>query len=361
MKWIWLHIVPLICLLLRLLRPGGAKSIVSENLILKQQLIVLTRGKKRCPPLNTWDRLLMAFCTLLMTPRRVQRASIAVAGSTLLGFHKALVNKKYSKLFGSKKRAKPGPKGPSKNLIRFIVEMKEKNPGYGCPRIALLASNVLGVSIDEFLVRRILNRHYKPIPGGGPSWLVPIGFAPDKLWSLDFFRLESITLRTHWIMLVMDQYTRRIIGFAVHEGNLTGPSICFMFNKIMMGKTGPDYLSTDNDPLFKFFLWEANLDIYDIEEIKSVPSCPTSHPFIERKIGSCRREFTDRTLFYSKYDLERKFEEYVRYFNEYRVHYALQGKTPSEANNSRKLASVKPGNHKWNPVCGGLFHTPIAA
>ncbi len=72
-------------------------------------------------------------------------------------------------------------------------------------------------------------------------------------------------------------------------------------------------------------------------------------------------EFTDHTLFYTKADMERKFEEYVRYFNEYRVHYALDGKTPSEKNGDRKLASIKVGNHAWKSACGGLFYTPIAA
>jgi putative transposase len=69
-----------------------------------------------------------------------------------------------------------------------------------------------------------------------------------------------------------------------------------MFNEIISGKTPPKYLSSDNDPLFLFHRWKANLRIIDVTEIKSVPATPTSHPFIERTIGSVRRECLDQML-----------------------------------------------------------------
>ncbi len=98
-------------------------------------------------------------------------------------------------------------------------------------------------------------------------------------------------------MVVMDQFTRRIIGFAVHAGNPDGIAVCRMFNSIISGKTLPKYLSTDHDPLFRFHRWQANLRILEIEEIETVPYTPTSHPFVERLIGTVRREFLDNTLF----------------------------------------------------------------
>ena len=70
-------------------------------------------------------------------------------------------------------------------------------------------------------VRRILAVHYKPDPANTePSWLTTLGHAKDSLWSVDLFRAESITLKSHWIMVVMDQYNRRIIGVAVHGANV---------------------------------------------------------------------------------------------------------------------------------------------
>jgi len=74
-------------------------------------------------------------------------------------------------------------------------------------------------------VRLILIHHYRALPGGdGPSWLTVIGHATDSLWSVDLFRCESILLRSFWVMVVMDVFTRRIIGFGVAAANLDGPS-----------------------------------------------------------------------------------------------------------------------------------------
>ena len=95
----------------------------------------------------------------------------------------------------------------------------------------------------------------------------------------------------------MDQFTRRIIGFAAHAGDINGVILCRMFNKVIAGKSTPQYLSSDNDPLFEFHRWQANLRVLDIDEIKTVPHVPVSHPFVERLIGTIRREFLDQILF----------------------------------------------------------------
>ena len=64
-------------------------------------------------------------------------------------------------------------------------------------------------------ITSVLATHHKPIPGNrGPSCLTTLGHTKDSLWSVDLFRCESILLKSHWVMVVMDQYTRRIIGFA---------------------------------------------------------------------------------------------------------------------------------------------------
>jgi len=362
MNWLFHTFIFTLTLVLRRMQPGGSAALVAEVFLLRQQLLVARRGKKKCPSLSILDRFVMALCTLVMTPRRVKRAAILVAESTLLDLHRALVARKYRRLFGNPAKRRPGRKGPSKDLIKLVVEMKEKNPSYGCPKIAMLVTNVSGQKIDEETVRRILKKHYRPTPGKGPSWLVPIGHAPNKLWSLDLFRMESVFLRTYWVMVVMDQFTRRIVGFAAFPSSLDGGNVCYMFNQIVAGRTLPTFLSTDNDPLFEFWRWKTLLDEeYGIKEIKSVPRVPWSHPFVERLVGSCRREFTDRILFWGKTDLEVKLKDYQEYFNEYRVHYAHCGKTPSEIVGERKLATVALTKFKWKPVCGGLFHTPIAA
>jgi hypothetical protein len=69
-----------------------------------------------------------------------------------------------------------------------------------------------------------------------------------------------------------------------------------MFNKIISSRTLPKRLSSDNDPLFTFQKWQANLRILEIEEIKSIPYTPISHPFVERLIRTIREELPKNSL-----------------------------------------------------------------
>ena len=124
--------------------------------------------------------------------------------------------------------------------------MKQRNPNWGCPRIAQQIALAFHIPIDKDVVRRILAHHYRPAqPSGGPSWLTFLGHMKDSLWSMDLFRCESATLRTHWVLVVMDQYTRRIIGFGVHAGTVDGVALCRMFNRAIRGQRWlPKYLSS---------------------------------------------------------------------------------------------------------------------
>ena len=185
----------------------------------------------------------MGFISL----KRLSRIAIAIKPVTLLKFHRALVKRKYQLLFSNKSKRKPGPKGPGKELINAIVEMKRHNRRFGCRRIAMQILKAFGLEVSKDLVRHILNKHFTGLPSSnGPSWLTFLGDVKDSLWSMDFFRAESITLKTHWIMVVMDQFSRRIIGFSVHQGDLNGGIICAMFNRVILRQSLPSRLSTDN-------------------------------------------------------------------------------------------------------------------
>ena len=83
-------------------------------------------------------------------------------------------------------------------------------------------------------------------------------------------------------------------------------------------------MSSDNDPLFQYFQWKANLRIYEIEEIKTIPFTPISHPFVERVIGTIRREYLDYIMFTNATDLENKLEDFKIYYNQNRQHLTLQ-------------------------------------
>ncbi len=249
MRHLAILFIHLIVTIARLLGPGGARSVVAETLLVKHQLLIINRSRERAPPLRPTDRLIVGLCAILMRPTRLLRSAIVLKPSTILSFHRTLVRRKYRLLFTPKNRGKPGPIGPSPELISAIVEMKRRNPSFGYQRIADQMSLVFEIELDKDVVRRVLAKHYRPEPGSnGPSWLTFLGHSRDSLWSVDFFRCESLILRSHWVMVVMDQFSRRIIGFAVHAGTLDGPTVCRLFNSIVGSTKSPRYLSSDNDP-----------------------------------------------------------------------------------------------------------------
>src|SRR5688500_15609861 len=116
-------VIHLIATVAKLLLPGGARSIISESLLLKHQLLILNRSRARAPNLRPIDRVVVSLCAGLMHPARLLRSAIVLKPSTLMSLHRALVKRKYRLLFMLKRRRKSGPKGPSPELIAAIVEM----------------------------------------------------------------------------------------------------------------------------------------------------------------------------------------------------------------------------------------------
>ena len=245
-------------------------------------------------------------------------------------------------------------KVPLKKIVQLIIEMKKRNPRFGYLRIAMQIQHAFGITLDK---------QYKPTApcDDGPSWLTFIGQMKDSLWSIDLFRCESIHLQSHWVMVVMDQFTRRMIGFATHKGAVGGIDLCCMFNTIMSGKNPPKYLSSDNDPLFKFHRWRANLRILEVEEIKSVPYTPTSHPFIERLMGTVRREYLDQLFFWNGNDLQNKLDKFKHYYNSDRAHSSLNRDTPEIKSEQTSAKVISIEQYRWKLFARGLFQLPIAA
>ena len=120
----------------------------------------------------------------------------------------------------------------------------------------------------------------------------------------------------------------------------------------------PKYLSSGHDPLYRFEQRQVNLRIVEVTEIKTVPYVPWSHPFVERLIGTVRREYLDRTLFWTTADLENKLLDFRTYFNHHRTHAALAGRPPDDAP-TRPIANLQ--SYRWESHCRGLYQTPIAA
>jgi putative transposase len=296
-----------IVIVIRLGRPGGLRSVVAESVLMRHQVLILNRGRKRAPNFRASDRIIAGLCTLVMGQTRVLRSAIVLKPSTLLHFHKMLTKQKYRLLFSPERVRRPGPKGPTKELIDAVVEMKRRNRTWGCKRIAQQIALAFGVDIDKDVVRRILGIHFGPETGCG---------------------------------------------------GVDGMALCRMFHRAIHMQTPPKYLSSDHDPLYQFHQWQANLRVLDVKEIKTVPYVPLSHPFVERLIGTIRREYLDQTLFWTAADLEEKLRVFQRYFNRDRAHSGLEGGLPEPG---EAQATLSFASYRWQQHCRGLYQTPIAA
>ena len=129
----------------------------------------------------------------------------------------------------------------------------------------------------------------------------------------------------------------------------------------LFGPGGARYLSSDNDPLFLFRQWNANLRILEVTEVKAVPYVPLSHPFVERLIGTVWREYLDHIPFWGALDVKRKLLLFKEYYNKERVHRGLNGVAPAEKGGitGRKISRLD--DYRWEKHCRGLYQLPVAA
>ena len=124
MKDLLILLAHLLTTLAKLIGPGGARAVVADSLLMKQQLLVINRSRRRAPNLSALDRFLFGFWSLFLKPRHLQRAAVIIRPSTLLKFHDLLKKRKYRLLYSSGSKGKSGPKCPSREIIQAIVEFK---------------------------------------------------------------------------------------------------------------------------------------------------------------------------------------------------------------------------------------------
>ena len=344
--------------------PGGVRAVIAENLLLKQQLIVLRRPRQRAPRLTASDRLLFGFGSLFLSPGRIRKVAIGVRPSTLLAFHQALVRRTYRRLFSSSEcPKKPGPKGPSAALIQAIVELKSRNPRFGCPRIARIISRTFGANIDKNVVCRVLSTHYRPIPGRHRA-LVGVVHRPHDRQPVERGSLsmrvhrapERLGARGHGPMHAPPRRRRR----APRSGHWRRP-LPHVQRRHAWGGAPRAISAPIMIPLFEAHRWTANLRILEIDAIKTVPHVPRSHPFVERLIGTTRRECLDPVLFWHARDLERTLGDFQASDNEVRSHASLKGHTPLTFAGGHTVARAELNNVRWISHCRDLVQLPVAA
>ena len=170
MKTLALLVIHVLTMAAQRVGPGGVKAIIAESVLVKPQQLIARRSVGKMLRLTTSDRFLCGFLVLFMHPGRIQKVAVVLKPAALTKFRRVLLSSNYYRLFSSLKNRKPGPKGPSDDLVRIIVELKQRNTQFGCPRIAQQINKAFGVNIDKDVVRRVLAKHYHPKPyDSGPS------------------------------------------------------------------------------------------------------------------------------------------------------------------------------------------------
>ena len=124
------------------------KAVIAETMIMKQQLIVMNRGRARAPKLGTSDRFLFGLLAHFIHERRLHKVAVIIRPATIFSFHKALVKRKYSRLYSNKTKKKLGGKGQDQALIDIVIEMKARNPSFGYGRIATQIFEAFGIEIS---------------------------------------------------------------------------------------------------------------------------------------------------------------------------------------------------------------------
>jgi len=311
-----------------------------ENIALRHQVGVLQRSVKR-PQINRFDRFLWAgFCAVWDEWRS---ALCIVKPDTVIAWHR-----KGFRLFWTWKvrRGQRGRPPVPKEIWKLIRKMSRENPLWGAPRIhgELLK---LGIIIGETSVSKYMVHRRNP---PSQTWRTFLENHLKTTVSIDFFTVPTIRFQVLYVFLVLAHDRRRIVHFNVTAhptAEWTGQQLreAFPFEEV------PRYLLRDRDSIFGAGFTKEVRDL-GIEEVLSAPRSPWQRAYIERVIGSIRRECLDHVIVFNEAGLYRHLKTFIAYYHESRTHLSLEKDTPA----SRSVQPPALGPVIALPQVGGLHH-----
>ncbi len=311
-----------------------------ENVALRHQLGVLRRSVKK-PKLTPLDRLLWAWLSGVWADWRC--ALIVVKPETVIAWHR-----KGFRLFWTWKVRHGQPGRPSVlNDVRDLIRlMSRANPTWGAPRIhgELLK---LGIDIGETSVSKYMVRHRKP---PSQTWRTFLENHVKNLVSVDFFTVPTLRFQVLYVFLVLAHDRRRILHFGV-TAHPTAEWTAQQLRDAFPWDTAPSYLLRDRDRIFGDDFSKQVQDM-GIQEVLSAPRSPWQRAYIERVIGTIRRECLDHVIVFNEASLYWHVKSFVTYYHESRTHLSLGKDSPE----SRAVQSPELGRVVAIPQVGGLHH-----
>jgi putative transposase len=331
----------LFCSLIRLLILSGNRAeIALENLALRQQLAVFKRHCPR-PRLRKGDRLFWMW--LSMSWKNWRRALIIVKPERVVSWHRKGFRLFWSWISRRKSISRPQA---SREIRDLILKMAAANPLWGAPRIhgELLK---LGIIISEGTVSRLIARSKRP---PSQTWKAFLDNHVTQLVSVDFFTVPTATFRVLFVLVELVHHRRRVVHFNVTEhptAGWTGQQMVEAFPK----DTAPRYLLRDRDKIYGCDFRQRIRDM-SIKEVLSAPASPWQRAFVERLIGSVRRDCLDHVNVLGEGHLRRILKSYLAYYHCSRTHLALAKDTPEP----RAVQPPEMGDIVELPQVGGLHH-----
>jgi putative transposase len=328
------------CVLPLLLLPRS--QLVLENLALRQQLAVSSRQRPR-PNLRRRDRLFWIGLSKFWSGWR--SALVVVQPETVVRWHQ----QGFRLCWRWKSPAKRVGRPPLDTEVRTrIARLARENRTWGAPRIQA-ELHVLGHPVAEATVAKYLSRarHRKP---PSQSWRTCLKNHAGTLASMDFFVVPSVTFRLLYVFVLLSHSRRRVVHFHV----TTAPTAAWVSRQLREAfpfETAPRYLIRDRDSIYGQEVRRC-LASLNIKEVVTAPRSPWQNPFVERLIGSIRRECLNHVIILNEGHLRRLLSAYLGYYHRSRPHMGLDHNSPEP----RAVEPPERGRVVAEPMVGGLHH-----
>lgn len=297
----------------------------AELLMLRHELSVLRRSVKK-PRLRMWDRMILS--ALAMRLPRSTWGALIVRPETLLGWHRALIRRKWA---AYSRRRRPGRPRMPEECRQLILRLAKENPRWGYGRIQGELFK-LGYAISPTAIRNLLRRHRLPTSPHRSklSWRQFLRTQASAIVAADYFTVETWNLKRVHVLFFIELGRRRILGFGV----TANPNQAWVSQQVRnlswrlqeLGLPVRVFIC-DHDKKFPFAI-EHILAAKGVRVIRTPVRVPVANCYAERWVGSVRRECLDWLIVLGRGHLERVLTEYVDHYNQARPHRGLQLQPP---------------------------------
>jgi transposase InsO family protein len=205
----------------------------------------------------------------------------------------------------------------------------------------------LGIKISETTDSKYMVRHRKP---PSQNWRTFLRNHAKDIVSIDFFTVPTATFRVLYVFVILSNARRRIVHFNVTDS----PSAIWTGQQIVDAfpwDTAPRYMLRDRDKKYGD-AFTRRVTGLDIKQVLIAAQSPWQNPYVERAIGSIRRDCLDHHIIFNEQHLRRVLKEYIHYYNEYRTHLGLEKDCPEP----RSIERPDSGPIQSEPMVGGLHH-----